>query len=773
MLLVLLVLAFGGAPLALFAQRFPRPITGWGLALLPLTLFSLLCMQLPAVLEGVPLREIYPWAPQLGVQIDLALDGLSLLFGLVICGIGTLIVGYAGHYMAGDSGMGRFLLSMQLFMGAMLGLVLAGNALTMFVFWELTSVTSYLLIGYKHEYPEARKGAQQSLLITGFGGLALLVGLLLLGEATKRAGVAPAEAYSFAAINAAGPQIRADMLYTPALLLVFLGCFTKSAQVPFHFWLPGAMQAPTPASAFLHSATMVKAGIYLLARLHPGLSGAPLWEVTLTVVGATTLLFSSWVALKQTDIKALLAYSTIGMLGTLTMLAGLGGPYAQRALVTGILAHALYKSALFMLAGIVDHAVHTRDLRQLGGLRSRMPRTMLLAAVALLSMGGIPILFGFVAKELLLEAALQSPQPAWLRTSALAVVVISAALAIAYGWRLFKWTFLGTPTPQLREQHPHDPALGMLISPGLPALLSLLLPLGFLPLASELLAPAAAAVAGTAIKLELALWHGLNTALGLSIAAIGLGAGLALLEQRLAATRTLVPAGAELFERFVNGFVAMATNITRAMLDGRLRSSIRYTLMALCGFVGLPMALYGLGSLPRTFVWDGQIYEVLAALLIPIAVVATIRARSRIGAIIAVGMVGAMISLLFVIYSAPDLALTQLLIEVLSTVFLVLVFSVLPPRFKSLSTAATRLRDGAFALIVGALMAGVTLAAATSTAFAPIAPYFNENSLDEGKGANVVNVIIVDFRGFDTMGEITVLFIAVLGIYGMLRMRSR
>jgi multicomponent Na+:H+ antiporter subunit A len=782
MLVALLALAFGLAPLALLAQRAPRPTTGWCLALVPLALFVILCLQVPAVLEGSFPREIYPWAPQLGLQIDLALDGLSLLFGLIISGIGVLIVGYAGHYMAGDQGMGRFLCYLQLFMGAMLGLVLAGNALTMFVFWELTSVTSYLLIGYKHEYPEARKGAQQSLLITGFGGLALLVGLLLLGEAAKRAGVPATEAYSFAAINAAGSQIRADTLYTPALMLVFLGCFTKSAQVPFHFWLPGAMQAPTPASAFLHSATMVKAGIYLLARLHPGLSGAPLWDVTLTVVGGTTLLFSSWVALKQNDIKALLAYSTISMLGTLTMLAGLGGAYAQRALVTSILAHALYKSALFMLAGIIDHAAHTRDLRKLGGLRQQMPRTMVLVGIALLSMGGIPILFGFVAKELLLEAALQSPQTALLRYSALGVVVVSAALAIAYGWRLFSGVFLTTEHTEGTEggvlkatatHGAHDPELGMLVGPGIPVLLSLVLPLGLLPFVSTLLAPAVAAVAGEPIKLELALWHGFNLALGLSITAIVLGVALARFEQRLAALRPLIPAGADLFERFVDGVVALATGTTRAMIDGRLRSSVRYTLMAWCAFVGIPMALYGLNSLPTTLSWEGQIYEILAAALIPIAVLATIRARSRLGAIIAVGMVGAMVSLLFVIYSAPDLALTQLLIEVLSTVFLVLVFSVLPPRFKSLSSTATRVRDGIFALVLGTLMTGMVLAAATSTAFAPIAPYFNANSLSEGKGANVVNVIIVDFRGFDTLGEITVLFIAVLGIYGMLRMRGR
>lgn len=775
MLAVMVLIAFAAAPVALLARRAPGPASGWALALAPLGMFALLAGQIPTVIEGATVNEIYPWAPQLGLQLDFALDGLSLLFGLIITGIGTLIVGYAGHYMAGDPGMGRFLLYLMIFMGAMLGLVLAGNVLTMFVFWELTSVSSYLLIGYKHDYPEARRGAQHSLLITGFGGLALLVGLLLLGEAARAAGVPADQIYRFAAINEAGGQIVTSPLYIPAMILVFLGCFTKSAQVPFHFWLPGAMQAPTPASAFLHSATMVKAGVYLLARLHPGMHDTPFWTITLTIVGGATLLFASVVALRQHDIKALLAYSTVSMLGTLTMLAGLGGEYAQRALVSGILAHALYKSALFLLAGIIDHAAHSRDLRQLGGLRSSMPWTMVLVGTALLSMGGVPILFGFVAKELLLEAALDSPLAAGWRYSVLAVIVVSAALAIAYGWRLFSRSFLGRPSEHVSGQHPHDPGIGMLLGPGLPVLLSVILPLGLLPLVSALLTPAAGAVAGEEVKVKLALWHGLTPALGLSMTAILGGIVLARFEGRLATARALLPIPrADLaFDRLVDGTVAMATAITRSMIDGRLRTAIRYTLMAFAAFVGLPMAMYGLNSIPLAIEMEALPYELMAAALIPIGVLATIGARSRLGAIIAVGMVGAMVALFFTLYSAPDLALTQLLIEVLSTVFLMLVFSVLPARFKQLSSRATRIRDGIFALIMGSLMAGLTLAAASSTAFAPLAPYFNANSLGGGKGANVVNVILVDFRGFDTLGEITVLLIAVLGIYSMLRMRER
>jgi hypothetical protein len=328
MLASIVLLMLAAAPLGLLARREPRTLIGWGLALIPLAGFIALSTQIGAIVDGGRLEETLAWAPSLGLELRFTLDGLSLLFALIITGIGTLIIGYGGAYMEKDSGLGRFYVYLILFMGAMLGLVLAGNVLTMFVFWELTSVTSYLLIGYKHDYPDARRGAQHSLLVTGGGGLALLVGLLLLGYMTQQTGVAGSEAYTFAAIIAAGDALKESALYTPALILVFLGCFTKSAQFPFHFWLPGAMQAPTPASAFLHSATMVKAGVYLLARLAPGLGGTLLWDLTLILVGGFTFAFGAVVAVRQFDIKALLAYTTLSMLGGLVMLIGLGGKYS-------------------------------------------------------------------------------------------------------------------------------------------------------------------------------------------------------------------------------------------------------------------------------------------------------------------------------------------------------------------------------------------------------------------------------------------------------------
>jgi len=766
MLYPIVFIALVASPLALIARLPARSLIAWGLAFIPLTLFGLTLTQAGPVLAGEQVVEEISWVPALGLNLTFTLDGLSLLFALIITGIGTLIVGYAGHYLGADSGLGRFLAYLMLFMGAMLGVVLAGNVLTMFVFWELTSVTSYLLIGYKHDYPDARRGALHSLLVTGGGGLALLVGLLLLGQMVG--------SYEFRDILAAGDQLRAHSLYPAAVILILLGCFTKSAQIPFHFWLPGAMQAPTPASAFLHSATMVKAGVYLMARLSPALGGTALWDVTLAVVGGATMTFAAIVAMRQFDLKAMLAYTTISMLGALTMQIGLGGKYGAEGVATNILAHALYKSALFMLAGVIDHECGTRDLRRLGGLRRYMPQTMVITALALLSFGGIPIMFGFVAKELMLEAALETDLGTTFSTLAVAAIAITAIAYLITGWRLFSNTFLGQRSTAVMQQHITDPVPAMLIGPGVPAILSLFIPLVLLAPISTLIAAASASIYGRPLEVELALWHGVNPALLVSLSAIVIGVAMFRFAEQLANMRGWPTwlRGDMIFDRLIERTLTGATVLTRTLQEGRLRRYILITALTMLIFVGIPFISFGLGTIRFDLDPQLQFYEILAAALIPIGVIATIKARTRLGAIIAVGVVGAMVALLFVIFSAPDLALTQLLIEVLSTVFLLLVFSVLPVRFESFSSVWVRQRDAIVATAMGILMGGLVLATATNDSFAPLAPFFLENSLDKGKGANVVNVILVDFRGFDTMGEITVLFIALLGIYGLLRLRQ-
>jgi len=754
------------APIGMLARHAPRPLIGWVLALLPLAAFAGVAARAPLVLAGGVLIETLPWVPEMGLSVRFSLDGLSLLFALLVSGIGTLIFLYTAYYLAGDPGMGRFYVYLAIFMGSMLGVVLADNVLLLFIFWELTSVSSYLLVGYKHDAPEARRGAQMGLLITVGGGLALLVGLVLLSSA--------AGSFEISEIIAAGEELRASPFYTPALLLIFLGCFTKSAQFPFHIWLPNAMQAPTPASAYLHSATMVKAGVYLLARLHPALSETWLWTYTLTAVGGITMLVGATIALRKDDIKGLLAYSTVSLLGTMVLMAGIGGHDAPVALVTLILTHALYKGALFMLAGAVDHEAGTRKLSALGGLGREMPRTLVLTSLAALSAAGIPPLFGFVAKEELLHATTHSKLAPGVDMLVVGATVVAAVLGILYAWRLVSGIFFGPAAPRTKA-HIHDAPIGMLVAPGVLTLLSVILPLGLLPGVSALLQPAVMAIAGEPEEVSLHLVpSALSLPVVLSLVAIGSGAALTRFVKQISAAPSPLPVwldGDRIYDAAISGVLNGTTVFTRAVQNGRLRNYIRYSLLALLAVILTPLALFALGNAPAPDLSNVTLPEIVTALLVPLAIVGTIRARSRLGAIIVTGVVGAMVSFMFVIYSGPDLALTQLLVEVISTVFFLLVFAVLPASFQRLSSSATRVRDAVIALGIGATMAAFTWIAASSTLFPPISAVFKAEALAEGKGENVVNVILVDFRGFDTMGEITVLFIALLGTYAMLRLR--
>jgi len=767
MMLVLIVLtALIMAPLGLFARYEPRRVIGWILALIPLALFVTIGALAPEVLAGGRLEQTISWVPRMGLELRFALDGLSMLFALLVSGIGTLVVLYTAYYLAGDPGMGRFYLTLFIFMGAMLGLVLADNVLTMFMFWELTSVSSYLLVGYKHDYPSARRGAQMGLLITVGGGLALLVGLVLLGNA--------AGSYTISEILAAGEQIKASPLYTPAMLLIFLGCFTKSAQFPFHFWLPNAMQAPTPASAYLHSATMVKAGVYLLARLHPTLSDTPLWLYTLTGVGMTTMLVGAVVANRRDDIKGLLAYSTISKLGTMVLLAGMGGPEAPAALVATILAHALYKGALFMLAGAVDHEAGTRSLAQLGGLRRVMPWTAALAILSSLSMAGVPILFGFVAKEEQLYAAVDNGLPPGLDIVVLIAVVTSAVFGVLYSWRLVSGVFFG-PRGSGMKEHVHEAPAGMLVGPAILTAFSVVLPLGLLPATGTLLQPAVNAISSEGAKISLYLFPSeIGLPLILSMTALLIGAVLTRFEPQIVAAPSPLPPwlnGDRIYDAAVDGVLRGATAFTRTLQNGKLRSYMTWSVLSLVAVVAPPLVLFGFNGLTLPSLDGIEPFEFISMLLIPIGVIATLQARSRLGGIIAASFVGLMVAYIFVIYSAPDLALTQLLVEILTTVFLVLLFAVMPASFERLTSPSERSRDGLIAVIGGLVIAGVAFAASSSTQLPGISQAFRAESQSQGFGDNVVNVILVDFRGFDTMGEIVVLFIALLGIYAMLRLR--
>jgi multicomponent Na+:H+ antiporter subunit A len=755
---------FSGFLLALAAPglyRLTGRAAGWTLALLPLALTVYFAGFVGAVASGEVFHARHDWVPALGVNLSFTLDGLSLLFALLISGVGALVLVYAGGYLAGHPQLGRLYAFLLTFMASMLGLALADNLLALFVFWELTSISSYLLIGFDHERGEARAAALQALLVTGGGGLALMAGLVLLGQAGG--------SLELSALLAQGDQLRSHALYVPALLLILAGAFTKSAQFPFHFWLPAAMEAPTPVSAYLHSATMVKAGVYLLARLSPALGGTDVWVGTVSVVGGATMLVGGWLALAQSDLKRVLAYSTVSALGMLTLLLGLGGQLAVQAAMAFLLGHALYKGALFLVAGALDHETGTRDVDRLGGLGRAMPLTALAAGAAALSMAGLPPLFGFIAKELSYEATLDAPGAGWVTAAAVAANVLLVAAAGLVGLRPFLGKALPTPRPA------HEAPPGLLLGPL--ALAGLGIAFGLWPgwVAEWLVSAASTSVLGQPAGTRLELWHGLTPALALSAVTlaggVGVYAGRGLLSKAASWWQRAAhwgPAG--WYELALNGLNGLALGQTRLLQSGYLRYYLLITVAATVGLAGY--ALVGRGALEVAFNWsDLRFYEAGLAALILVAVLAAVLLQSRIAAIAALGVVGYGVALIFVLFGAPDLAMTQFLVETLTVILFVLVFYHLPES-RLVSDRAARWRDAALALAAGALMTALVLVG-TPENYPPISGYFVEYSVSQGHGRNVVNVILVDFRELDTLGEITVLAVAAVGVYALLKFRRR
>ncbi|MBI5446029.1 MAG: putative monovalent cation/H+ antiporter subunit A [Deltaproteobacteria bacterium] len=760
MVLVVLI-GFGTALAAPLVHRLLPRWSGWLCALVPSLLFAFFAAQIGEVAAGHPARFAYPWIPSLAVELSFLLDGLSLLFALLITGIGVLVVVYASAYLHGHRHLGRFYGLILAFMAAMLGTVLAGDLLTLFVFWELTGLCSYLLIGFDHGREAARKAALQALLVTGAGGLALLAGVLLLGQA--------AGSTDLSALLTRGDLVRAHPLYLPVLLLVLAGAFAKSAQFPFHFWLPGAMEAPTPVSAYLHSATMVKLGVYLLARLSPVLGGTEAWHHGLTLAGGATMLVGGALALLRTDLKQILAYSTVSSLGLLTLLLGLDTQASVTAAMVFLGVHALYKSALFLVAGAVDHGAGTRELPRLGGLARAMPWVALGAGLASLSMAGVPPLAGFVAKELLYEAKLHAPLAAPLVAGiGVATNMLAVAVAVLVGYLPF---FGRRPDPP-----PGHHRVGALLwlPPLVPALAGAVV--GVVPglTGRALVAPAVAAVRGGPVAVDLALWHGMSPVLLLGVVTVAGGLGLAAvrgrLVDRLAGWKTSTGWGPERgYGLVLGGMLALARWQTRVLQNGRLR----YYLMtavgaAVCLMGGVLFLRAGLpGELPRP---EGGLHEWLAAALVLGGALTAAVTTSRLTAVAAVGTVGYGVALIYILYGSPDLAMTQFCIETLSIILFVLVLYRLP-RFSLLSGPAGRARDVAVALSIGALMTLLVLLTVSRTLEPHVSAYYLAQSLPAGHGRNVVNVILVDFRALDTLGEITVLAVAALGVHGLVKMR--
>lgn len=760
-LLLIALLPFLGALLPGLLIRAGRDSCAWSAAVVTGTALLGLLVHAPVIFSGGVVTYRLDWLPAVGLDANFLLDGLSFLFAGLILGIGLLIIVYARFYLDRRDPMGQFYTYLLLFQGAMTGIVLSDNVLLLLIFWELTSLSSFLLIGYWKHKPEGRQGALMALTVTGMGGLALIAGMLILGHI--------AGSYDISVILTQKQAIQASPLYLPALLLILLGCFTKSAQFPFHFWLPHAMAAPTPVSAYLHSATMVKAGIFLMARLWPVLSGTPEWFYIVTTTGLVTMLAGAFIALFKDDLKALLAFSTVSHLGLITMLLGFGTPLAALAAVFHIINHAAFKAPLFMVAGIIDHEAHTRDIRRLGGLRHLMPLTFLLGTIAALSMAGVPPLNGFLSKELMLEQALHTPWAgqAWLLP---ALAGLGALISAAYSFRFIAHVFFG-PLRHDYPTKPHDPGFGFWIAPAIPVLLAVVIGLQPQSVAGPLVALAAGAVTGQAPPdYTLKLWHGWTPALSLSIAALVGGAAVLAAYGRLARTweRGPHPDAKSIFDALIFRLSAGAERITAALHDGVMT---RYTaiFMATVGLAGF--AAWFTGASPgaaRMFLPLSPV-PVIGLILLAAATAGIVRFHhNRLLALIFIGVIGLMVSLAFAYLSAPDLALTQASVEVVTIILLLLALNFLPRTTPSESSGSRRLRDGALALLAGLGAALLTYQIQASTFVAEsISAYHLENAKPGGGGTNVVNVILVDIRGFDTFGEIIVLGIAALVIFAL------
>ena len=764
-LIFVVFIPFVGAGLAAWVSRFGRLQSAWMAGGVAFVALLALAPSVSAPFAGETLIQRIHWIPALGLDLTFRLDGLALLFALMILGMGLLIILYARYYLAERDCMGRFYGYLLLFMGSMLGIVLSENLILLLTFWELTSLSSFLLISYWQHREDARTGARMALTITGLGGLAMLGGFILLGEI--------AGSYELSTILTSGELIRAHPLYTPMLVLILLGALTKSAQFPFHFWLPHAMAAPTPVSAYLHSATLVKAGVFLLARLFPALSGTPEWSVLVIGAGLSTLLIGAYFALFKHDLKGLLAYSTISHLGLITLLFGIGTPLAAVAGIFHIINHATFKASLFMAAGIIDHECGTRDMRRINGLWRYMPYTGTLAMVAAAAMAGVPLFNGFLSKEMFFAETLSfsAAHPwDWLLPS---LVVVAGILAVAYSLRFIHDVFFNGDPIDLPKT-PHEPPRWMKVP--VEILVAVCLLVGILPaftVAPLLDVSVIGVLQSAAPDYDLGIWHGINAALIMSLVALVGGILVYAGRRPLFELATLLEGRLDaraVYDWLLARLLNAAGAVTRTLDTGSLQRMMLVFVLAVLtlGTVGF----LGGGGAPLTgdralLPIDGVSLLVTLALIV-VALWTVILHRRRLTALIVMGALGLLVSLIFVKLSAPDLALTQLSVEVVTIVLLLLALYFLPQYSPAESSGGRRIRDIGVAVLAGGGAAALTWSVLTRP-YETIADYFIANSIPGGGGSNVVNVILVDFRGFDTLGEISVLALAGLGIYAMLK----
>jgi multicomponent K+:H+ antiporter subunit A len=760
-LLFLVLLPLIGSLVPVLTVRWSRSYSALATAFLPLAALVLVLQLAPAVFSGETLFYKLPWVETLGLSLSFRLDGLSLLFVLLILGIGLLVILYARYYLSEKDSMARFYGFLMLFMTAMLGIVLSNNLLQLWVFWELTSISSFLLISFWWHRADARVGARMALTITGLGGLALLAGILLIGQVLG--------SFELDVVLSQADVLQQHSLYPVILILVLLGAFTKSAQFPFHFWLPNAMSAPTPVSAYLHSATMVKAGIFLLARMYPLLAGSDLWFLLVTITGMTTLLVGAYLALFQHDLKGLLAYSTISHLGLITLLLGLDTDLATVAAIFHIINHAIFKASLFMAAGIIDHESGSRDMRKLNGLWQFMPVTATLAMVASASMAGVPLLNGFLSKEMFFAETLHQEVLGALSWLIPVLATVAATLSVAYSARFIHDVFFNGQ-PKGLPRTPHEPPRYMRVP--VEVLVALCILVGLAPqyIVGDLLAVASsAALGGPLPEYSLSIWHGVNLPLMMSVMAMTLGILLYLNRKHLFRFQAELPElnPLVLFEQKIKALLTAAQQWHQRFESTELQ---RYLLwMFLIVIVLLIWPLQQMGQFTRHKAMLPVDGLMLAAMLVAvIAAFATVLCqRQRLLALVMISVVGLVVTLIFVRFSAPDLALTQLSVEVVTIVLLMLALFFLPHKISRASNAGRLIRDGAIASVCGVVIGSLSYAMMLEPQ-QRISDFFLANAKSGGGGYNVVNVILVDFRGFDTLGEITVLGIAALGIFKLL-----
>jgi len=775
MIVLIVLLPFGASFIAALLPQGSRTAAAALAGVVSLIGLGAVIWLYPHITNGNVLRYDIEWLPALGFNLIFRLDGLAWLFALLVTGVGFLVVLYARYYMSPKDPVPRFFAFFLAFMGSMLGVVLSGNLVQMVVFWELTSLTSFLLIGYWFHTAQARDGARMALTVTGLGGLGLLVGVLIIGHIVG--------SYDLDIVLASGDLIRNHPLYIPALLLVLLGAFTKSAQFPFQFWLPHAMAAPTPVSAYLHSATMVKAGVFLLVRFWPVMAGTDAWFWIVTFSGLTTLILGSYAAIFQTDLKGLLAYSTISHLGLITTLLGMSSPLATVAAIFHIANHATFKASLFMAAGIIDHETGTRDIRKLSGLFRFMPFTATLAMVASAAMAGVPLLNGFISKEMFFTETAQRDANAFVNLALPIGATIAGMFSVAYSLRFVHGVFFGPPPTEL-DRVPHEPPA--LMRRPIEVLVLLCLIVGIIPgiTIGPFLAAAVVSVTGPDTPYySLSVWHGFNLPLAMSALALVGGVLLYLALYKYLARGIEGPPlirnlkGQRIFERvLVTISLRWAKVVERRLGTRRLQPQLLLVVL-LAVIAGAIPLLGGAGPLSPPHTPFDPAFALIWAIGIICAIAASYQAKfHRLVALVLLGGSGLVTCITFVWFSAPDLAITQLLVEIVTTVLILLGLRWLPQRVAAPNAnealwhaRGRRIRDLTLAIAAGLGMAFMAYAVMTRTAPVGIADYFLENAYKLGGGTNVVNVMLVDFRGFDTLGEITVLGIVALTVFALLR----